>query len=589
MRKTLSILLFALIAGVLCLVWWRYVPLADGEYVVCNNRIAWHMTVSNGVLRTTHVEGVVERLEVQPGSADFALRIGHAKTIGWAPEHKKPTDRYPPYMVRDGVTVTPENCRAVRLIRGWRTWKFMLHQPQLNCNVYLVFRAGGNEPWLRRRIMLQACNPQEELATDQAAYHVRWNVKELPALGGRGQPLFLDDTWFIGLEHPHSENLYDKGTVVLKQYPGYRFGVEPLPLQSMVVGCGERGAVRGTVNRYVDSIRRPPRSLTLCNTWCDLRKDELTEDNMAKSAEAFRANLLPYDASLDAYVIDDGWFNPKSIWKEDESKLPRGILGVRERIEGCGMSLGLWLPLNGHSLDTSWGAAQGYEKVGDKFYCMSATNYNAALRRQLKKLIREGNLQYFKHDFNYFWCGHTRHGHFPSREQSTEANVDALLSLLKMEARENPDIFLAITTGIWPSPWWLPYVDTIWMGGADYEHNKNIPATRGSAFEMNYRDGRLYELLVAKGLVFPLSALMTHGIVDGRHVGYRVKNEDDEGWANYVMNYLGRGTMMRECYMTPSNLTEKRWEILARGLRWADAMDACMVNAHFILGDPRRG
>ena len=126
------------------------------------------------------------------------------------------------------------------------------------------------------------------------------------------------------------------------------------------------------------------------------------------------------------------------------------------------------------------------------------------------------------------------------------------------------------------------------MGGGDHEYNKKIPATYGSGFEMNYRDAALYKIVVEDGNVFPLSALMTHGIVDGTHVAYPVKYETDEGWANYVMNYFGRGTLMRELYITPSNLTKKRWEIMARALRWAKSLDKCMIGSKFFLGNPMK-
>jgi len=46
---------------------------------------------------------------------------------------------------------------------------------------------------------------------------------------------------------------------------------------------------------------------------------------------------------------------------------------------------------------------------------------------------------------------------------------------------------------------------------------------------------------------------------------------------------------MRELYITPANLTERRWDMLGRGLRWARSLDGCMANARFVLGNPRLG
>jgi len=582
MKKIILTTIASLIIAALALFWWRYVPLTDGSYIVSNNKLAWHLSISNGIIGTTFIENKItgEKLEIKNNSEDFIFRVGHADSIGW---------QNGSYIAKDAITVTPGVCRSVRLIRGWRTWKFVFYQPTMKCNVYLIFSAGKNEPWIRRRIELQSCDTNVTLAIDQAAYHIQWSVDSKPELGGKGQPLFLDDEWFIGLEHPWSRNFYENGKVVLKQFPGYRFNSKSLVLQSMVVGGGENIPVKKIMKNYVNSIRRPARSLSLYNTWCDLRADNLTEKNMAKSAEEIKKGLAPYDTSLDVFAVDDGWFNPRSIWEADKKKLPNGFSGLYEAVNSQNMKLGLWLPIGGHSLDTSWGVKQGIQPAHKKFYCISDEKYNKPLRKLLKKTIENGNISYFKHDFNYFVCGHKTHGHFPTMEQSTEANVDAELSVLKMEAEINPDIFLAITTGIWPSPWWLPYIDTIWMGGGDHAYNKKTPATFGSAFEMNYRDAALYKIVVEDGKIFPLSALMTHGIVDGKHTAYPVKYETDEGWANYVMNYFGRGTLMRELYITPSNLTKKRWEIMARALRWAKSLDQCMIDSEFFLGNPKKG
>ncbi len=582
-----SIAVTLAIVAATMLAWWRYVPLRDGVYVVSNRTLAWHLQVSNRLLQTTCIVNRRTGARLAVTGDDFALRIGHARTIGRAPEFQKPNDQWPPYLVRDGVTITPAVCQPVRIIRGWRTWKFVLHCPAVNANIYLVFRATPGRPWLQRQILLQSCDGNE-LATDQAAYHLRWRVAAPHALGGQGQPLLFGDTWFLGLEHPASENIVEDGIVAPRQYPGNRFSTQPFALQSLVVGGGVSGAVRRVLHEYVAAIRRPPRALTLYNTWCHLRGAALTEDNMAAAATALHTALQPFGTQLDVFAIDDGWFTPQSIWEPDYRKLPTGFAGLRARLDPLAMHLGLWLPLSGHSLDTGWAKSNGYEAL-PKYLCMAGTKYNTALRTQLQTIIADAGLRYFKHDFNYFWCGMSDHGHFPSMPQSIEANVNAELAILRMESQQQPDLFLALTSGIWPSPWWLPYVDTIWMGGGDHDYYRGLPASQGSSFEMNYRDGALHELLVTRGLVFPLSALMTHGIVDGRHTPYDVRQEPDEFWASYVMNYLGRGTLMRELYLTPENLTPRRAELLARGINWARTLDDCMIDAQIAGGDARRG
>jgi len=587
MKKTIGIVGILLMIAALAFTWWRYAPLTDGEYTVGNNKIEWRMVVSNSVLKTAFLKNKITGEILKIDGDDFIMRIGHASSIGWSPEDQKPTDRYPPYIVRDGVDVTPEFCRAAWLIRGFNSRTFVLVQPELNCEVRLIFSAKENKPWVRRKISLKSLS-KRKLAID-ACDQIKWKNCGETELGGKGQPVFINKSWFVGLEHPYSRGIQNNGKVILRQFPGNKIGEKLFDLQTMVLGAAPAGKVRTIMSEYVKSIRRPIKSVSLFNTWCHMREDELTEKNINKTVKEIHKGLTPYDYMFDIFVVDDGWQEKKSVWNYRNDRFPNGIEGVRRKIIEQGSELGLWVSLPGCNLNIKWGEKLGFKAAFTRFFCLSTHRYNEALRKRLKDLIQKEKVAYFKHDFNYFVCGRGGHGHFISPDQSSESNVNALLSILKYEAKLKPDLFLAVTSGLWPSPWWLPYCDTTWMGGKDHDANKKIPVLRGSEFEMNYRDGALYKMLVKEGKVFPLSALMTHGIVDARHNVYNMTKEDDIGWCNYLMNYLGRGTLMREFYLSPKLIPEKRWEMIARGLRWAKSLDDCMANSHFILGNPMRG
>ena len=587
MKKIIGIVGFFLIIAALIFTWWRYVPLTDGEYTVGNNKIEWRMIVSNSVLKTAYLKNKITGETMKVSGDDFIMRIGHTSSIGWAPEEQKPTDKYPPYIVRDGVNVTPGFCRAAWLVRGLNTKTFILVQPELNCEVRLTFSVKDNEPWIRRKISLKSLS-KRKLAID-ACDQINWKNCGETELGGKGQPVFINKSWFVGLEHPYSRGIQNNGEVILRQFPGNKIGEKLFDLQTMVLGAAPAGKIRTVMNEYVKSIRRPIKSVSLFNTWCHMREDELNEKNINKTVEEIHKGLAPYDYMFDIFVVDDGWQEKKSVWNYRNDRLPNGLEGVRKKIVEQGSKLGLWVSLPGCNLNIKWGEKLGFKAAFTRFFCLSTHRYNEALRKRLKELILKEKVAYFKHDFNYFVCGRGGHGHFISPDQSSEANVNALLSILKYESKIDPDLFLAVTSGLWPSPWWLPYCDTTWMGGKDHDANKKIPVLRGSEFEMNYRDGALYKMLVKEGKVFPLSALMTHGIVDARHNVYNMTKEDDIGWCNYLMNYLGRGTLMREFYLSPKLIPEKRWEMIARGLRWAKSLDDCMANSHFILGNPMKG
>lgn len=85
--------------------------------------------------------------------------------------------------------------------------------------------------------------------------------------------------------------------------------------------------------------RDKPRSI-LINNW---EATYFDEDILVKIAETAKND------GVELFVLDDGWFGARSNdreglgdWKANTKRLPRGIEGLSERIEGLGMEFGLW-------------------------------------------------------------------------------------------------------------------------------------------------------------------------------------------------------------------------------------------------------
>ena len=85
-----------------------------------------------------------------------------------------------------------------------------------------------------------------------------------------------------------------------------------------------------------------------------------------------------------------------------------------------------------------------------------------------------------------------------------------LLRQLRDEAEE--EIFINLTTGTWPSPFWLLHADSIWRGHGDL--GLFGEGSRRQQW-LTYRDAVVFVLVVSKAPMFPLHALMLHGIVMG--------------------------------------------------------------------------
>src|SRR3974377_2391666 len=73
-----------------------------------------------------------------------------------------------------------------------------------------------------------------------------------------------------------------------------------------------------------------------------------------------------------------------------------------------------------------------------------------------------------------------------------------------------PDIYINQTTGTWPSPFWLLYVDSTWRGGSDHSfHGEGSPRQQW----ITYRDSMTWQNVVQRGPLYPLNSLMLHGII----------------------------------------------------------------------------
>ena len=63
-----------------------------------------------------------------------------------------------------------------------------------------------------------------------------------------------------------------------------------------------------------------------------------------------------------------------------------------------------------------------------------------------------------------------------------------------------PDLYINLTTGTYPSPFWLRYADSIWRGGEDHE----FPGVGTNREQwITYRDADTYEHVVLAGPLYP--------------------------------------------------------------------------------------
>lgn len=499
--------------------------------------------------------------------------------------------------VGKGQTITAEQCRVLDAKTdcqsdGTRQVVLRLRHDASNLELRLAYTLAANDFFARKTLAVR--DPSEENAmTLYRAEIERLQTDATLALGGQGQPVFVGGRLFLGLEYPAGQNQVNEDRVCLAHFPGKQLGRDWLELKTEVIGVAGRRSVEDAFAEYVRRIRVPPRSWVLYNSWYDIRRPEMSNEVFIECFDDFRRLLIDkYGVKLDSFVVDDGYQDRQSIWKTDLSVVPGDFGKLADYLRKHGSRFGIWMPLTAPApyLDVDWGKAQGYEVVDSGTrYCISGPKYRADLKRAIARHIEQFGLNYYKHDFNSFGCAAAGHGHLPESVYGFESNVDAYIETLQYARQLNPDIFLNVTGGMWLSPWWLMYADTVWRGGGDTGHEGIVPYIERRDDSMTYVDGVIWDRVVKRQIQFPTSALMTHGIIYGRRAMLGGKDEPLHRWADHVVAYHAPGLMMKELYITPSILTEGQWSVLGPTLAWAVAEQEILAVSKMTHGNPHAG
>jgi hypothetical protein len=388
---------------------------------------------------------------------------------------------------------------------------------------------------------------------------------------------------FLGFEHPLSYCGVEQGQV--------RCSIErELPLKagqslkySSVIGVSPAGQMRRGFLNYVERTRAHPyRSFLHYNSWFDIGFGNRYDQATALDAiNAFGEELhIKRGVQLDSFLFDDGWDNPRSLWSFD-SGFPDGFVPVKAAAAKYGGAPGIWLsPWGGYDeakeQRIKYGGAQGFE-MNKGGFALSGPKYFARFREVTLDFIKEYGINQFKID----GTGNVN-SVFPGSE--FDSDFHAAISLIGEWRSLKPDIFVNLTTGTYPSPFWLRYADSIWRGGDDTSF-AGVGAWRERW--ITYRDADTYAGIVRKGPLFPLNSLMLHGIVFARQAEH-LSDDPEQAFPHEVHSYFGSGTQLQEMYITHPLLREADWDVLAEGAKWSRQNAATLADTHWIGGDPAK-
>jgi hypothetical protein len=398
----------------------------------------------------------------------------------------------------------------------------------------------------------------------------------------KGSPVTAGNL-FLGFEHPLSRCTAEQEQVrcfINRELP-LKAG-QPLAYSS-IIGVAPPGQMRRGILNYVERERAHPyRPFLHYNSWFDIGYGNRYGQTAALDAiNAIGKELhVKRGVELDSFLFDDGWDDPRSLWSFD-SGFPDGFTPIKAAAAQYGAAPGIWLsPWGGYDKAKveriKYGAKQGFE-MNKGGFALSGPKYFARFRDVTLPFIQNYGINQFKID----GTGNVN-SVFPG--SAFDSDFQAAISLIGEWRRVKPDIFVNLTTGTYPSPFWLGYADSIWRGGDDSNF-----AGVGSWRErwITYRDADTYAGIVKKGPLFPLNSLMLHGIIYARRAQH-LNSDPKHSFTHEVHDYFGTGTQLQELYITHSLLSEDNWDILAEAANWSRQNAAILADTHWIGGDPAK-
>lgn len=388
-----------------------------------------------------------------------------------------------------------------------------------------------------------------------------------------GCPVAAGDMFF-GVEMPGAQNALSAAGARI----GFACKLELSPAQSYtfsaVSGVAPEGQLRRAFLYYMERERaRPSKPFLHYNCWYDLGFS-LDEASILDVVNAFDRELVKKrGVPVLSYLADDGWDDPdKGLWVENTAKFPQGYAGLKAKMDPLGAHLGVWIsPLGGY------GGAKERTEQARKMGIIPESGeldlahpaYKKWFQNRCLQLMREGGVNAFKWD---------RAG------DGVSPHFMALLEVAQNLRRENPELFINVTVGTWPSPFWLNHVDTTWRNGS-----ADVGWTgKGNTREqwLTFRDGNCRRFFVEMSPLYPLNSVMHHGIVHGRCFQGENVGKSGADLKNEARSYFANGAMLQELYLTPSMMTSDAWDKVAEAALWAHSNADVLVDSHWVGGDP---
>jgi len=496
-------------------------------------------------------------------AADFTVTTRDAGVIAAAPAAVKLIDRLP---AKQLVLALTNKQHGIQI-----QWRITLHD---DCN-FIQQHFHITDP--------------KHLVADLSLVNIPSNYQ--PELSGSvdGSPV-LSGNLFFALEHPMAHSrVTAAGTssnvaasAALRSGDGFDV--------SAAWGVTPASQLRRGFLYYLEKIRAVPyRPFPHYNSWYDVGYDgrEITEASAMDRIKMFGDSLVTKrKARISAFLWDSGWDDYNRLWYFS-SKLPNGFKKMDALARRYQSAMGVWV--------SPWGG-YGQEQVSrlasiktlklpftpnDNGLSLADPHYFDYFKKLTTDFVKKQGVISFK--FDGVGAGNGAAGAGEKYAKDIEAFLRVITDLRKIK----PELFFNLTVGTWPSPYWLNYGDAIWRAGEDMALQG--AGTKRQQF-INYRDAEVYKNVVKRARLYPLNALMYHGVVVNNESGVGAGfTNDDAGVAEDIWEFFATGTGMQELYINPHLVSSPGWDALAKAMKWSAAHSDVLSDVHWIGGDPGKG
>lgn len=587
-------------------------------YKLENSYISRQLEIKDGKLMTQFIENKLMNTKLVPlNCQEFVLRLSDGT------EHTG-TDRLvsnKDFKVRNVQTYVSEDGQT-------SGYKFTLYNSRENMEVILHYELKEDKFFCHKYLHIIPGNAItiEQIDVESIAFedaYQNYTIKNITTQApanwkpGLGQPIYtLQTGTFWGVEFPAAYNTVNNKLLSCSYQIGksLKKGECYTSYKSVVGVSDDTNYIDDAFYCYIGQIRKRPLRLQIqYNSWFDYGK-HVTEKEFLSSVQKIQKELVTERQcpALNAYVIDDGWQDisltanwSDTVWTINREKFSKDFSESFDAVTEVNSQLGVWLSpasiLGGLSMVPRM-KGYGFETL-DYGMSMTGKTYMDKLEQRVCYLAQKG-ISYFKFDGLF---GHLNIRDFEINGRGTPimpqldiagftsndrrlnssrydelklyyltAGTERLMKVFNHLSEINPEIFIAITNGAYLSPWWLQYIDVVWLINAD-------DAARGSSRtdELVYRDNIYYQIWTEENTKFPMNAIFNHEPKKNRF------DETSESFKNYLYMNLSRGTGFIELYIKTHKLSQSDWDVLAEGLKWSHKFFPTFQHIKMHGGSPR--